>query len=169
MADLGGSGLFVAIISMIFAVEISRLVIKSGFTIKMPEQVPSSVARSFESLIPATLVIIISWFVRVILNIDLNKIVNMLFEPLGKFAGDSLLGALIPVFFIVLLWVAGIHGVAVMGAVFQPIWFSLLDQNIDAKATGEQLPNIVVEPFFQWFVWIGGAGATLSLCILMVF
>lgn len=87
---------------MIFAVEISRLVIKSGFTIKMPEQVPSSVARSFESLIPATLVIIISWFVRVILNIDLNKIVNMLFEPLGKFAGDSLLGALIPVFFIVL-------------------------------------------------------------------
>ena len=104
MADLGGSGLFVAIISMIFAVEISRLVIKSGFTIKMPEQVPSSVARSFESLIPATLVIIISWFVRVILNIDLNKIVNMLFEPLGKFAGDSLLGALIPVFFIVLLW-----------------------------------------------------------------
>ena len=56
----------------------------------------------------------------------------------------------------VLLWV-----------VFQPIWFSLLDQNIDAKA-GEQLPNIVVEPFFQWFVWIGGAGATLSLCILMV-
>ena len=49
-----------------------------------------------------------------ILNIDLNKIVNMLFEPLGKFAGDSLLGALIPVFFIVLLWVAGIHGV-VMG------------------------------------------------------
>ena len=28
----------------------------------------------------------------------------------------------------------GIHGVAVMGAVFQPIWFSLLDQNIDAKA-----------------------------------
>ena len=39
MADLGGSGLFVAIISMIFAVEISRLVIKSGFTIKMPEQV----------------------------------------------------------------------------------------------------------------------------------
>ncbi|MBE7340367.1 PTS sugar transporter subunit IIC [Staphylococcus haemolyticus] len=169
MADLGGSGLFVAIISMIFAVEISRLVIKSGFTIKMPEQVPSSVARSFESLIPATLVIIISWFIRVILNIDLNKIVNMLFEPLGKFAGDSLLGALIPVFFIVLLWAAGIHGVAVMGAVFQPIWFSLLDQNIDAKAAGEQLPNIVVEPFFQWFVWIGGAGATLSLCILMVF
>ena len=167
MADLGGSGLFVAIISMIFAVEISRLVIKSGFTIKMPEQVPSSVARSFESLIPATLVIIISWFVRVILNIDLNKIVNMLFEPLGKFAGDSLLGALIPVFFIVLLWAAGIHGVAVMGAVFQPIWFSLLDQNIDAKAAGEQLPNSC-RTVFQWFVWIGGAGATLSLCILMV-
>ena len=50
MADLG-SGLFVAIISMIFAVEISRLVIKSGFTIKMPEQVPVR-CQTFESLIP---------------------------------------------------------------------------------------------------------------------
>ena len=49
-----------------------------------------------------------------ILNIDLNKIVNMLFEPLGKFAGDSLLGALIPVFFIVLLW-AQVYMVFVMG------------------------------------------------------
>lgn len=169
MADLGGSGLFVAIISMIFAVEMMRLVVKSGFTIKMPDQVPGSVARSFESLVPAIVIIVISWFVRVILNIDLNAIINKIFEPLGNFAGDSLLGALIPVFFIVLLWSAGIHGVAVMGAVFQPIWFSLLDQNIDAKAAGEPLPHIIVEPFFQWFVWIGGAGATLSLCILMIF
>ncbi|MFL0470261.1 PTS sugar transporter subunit IIC, partial [Staphylococcus cohnii] len=158
MADLGGSGLFVAIISMIFAVEMMRLVVKSGFTIKMPDQVPGSVARSFESLVPAIVIIVISWFVRVILNIDLNAIINKIFEPLGNFAGDSLLGALIPVFFIVLLWSAGIHGVAVMGAVFQPIWFSLLDQNIDAKAAGEALPHIIVEPFFQWFVWIGGAG-----------
>ena len=169
MADLGGSGLFVAIISMIFAVEMMRLVVKSGFTIKMPDQVPGSVARSFESLVPAIVIIVISWFVRVILNIDLNAIINKIFEHLGNFAGDSLLGALIPVFFIVLLWSAGIHGVAVMGAVFQPIWFSLLDQNIDAKAAGEPLPHIIVEPFFQWFVWIGGAGATLSLCILMIF
>src|SRR5699024_11868975 len=63
----------------------------------------------------------------------------------------------------------GINGMAVMDAVFQSIWFSLLDQKIDAKAAGQALPHIIVEPFFQWFVWIGGADATLSLCILMIF
>src|SRR5699024_8604584 len=167
--NLGGSGLFVAIISMIFAVEVMRFIKKSGFTIKMPDQVPGSVARSFESLIPAIVIVVSAWLFRVILDIDLNAVVESIFEPLGYFAGDTLIGAIIPVFFIVLLWAAGIHGVAVMGSIFQPIWFSLLDQNTDAVAAGQEIPNTIVEPFFQWFIWIGGAGATLSLCLLMVF
>lgn len=167
--NLGGSGLFVAIISMIFAVEVMRFIKKSGFTIKMPDQVPGSVARSFESLVPAIIIVVSAWLFRVILDIDLNAVVESIFEPLGYFAGDTLIGAIIPVFFIVLLWAAGIHGVAVMGSIFQPIWFSLLDQNTDAVAAGQEIPNTIVEPFFQWFIWIGGAGATLSLCLLMVF
>jgi len=167
--NFGGSGLFVAILSMLFAVEVMRLIKISGFTIKMPKQVPGSVARSFESLIPAIVIVLIAWGFRSVLNIDLNEVVNSIFEPLGYFAGDTLLGAVIPVFFIVLLWSAGIHGVAVMGSIFQPIWFSLLDQNKEAVAAGQEMPHTIVEPFFQWFVWIGGAGATFSLCLLMVF
>src|SRR5699024_2981331 len=167
--NLGGSGLFVAIISMIFAVEVMRFIKKSGFTIKMPDQVPGSVARSFESLVPAIIIVVSAWLFRVILDIDLNAVVESIFEPLGYSAGDTLIGAIIPVFFIVLLWSAGIHVVAVMGSIFQQIWFSVLDQNTDAVAAGQEIPYTIVDPFFQWFIWIGGAGATLSLCLLMVF
>ncbi len=169
MGDLGGSGLFVAIISMIFAVEMLRLIKHYNWTIKMPEQVPASVARSFDSLIPAAFIIVIAWVVRVLLNVDLHKVVNAIFSPLGHFAGNTLIGAIIPVFFVMILWAAGVHGMAVMGSIFQPIWFTLLTQNQDAAAAGHMLPNTVVEPFFQWFVWIGGAGASLGLALLMVF
>ncbi|MGA9175504.1 MAG: PTS transporter subunit EIIC, partial [Thermoactinomyces sp.] len=62
-----------------------------------------------------------------------------------------------------------IHGDAVVGTVFQPIWFALLDQNAAAAAAGKPLPNLIVEPFFQWFVWIGGSGTTIGLAILMCF
>lgn len=31
------------------------------------------------------------------------------------------------------------------------------------------MPNIFTEQFLQWFVWIGGAGATLSLVVLFLF
>ncbi|SKA82933.1 PTS system, cellobiose-specific IIC component [Clostridium sp. USBA 49] len=169
MANLGGAGMFVAIICMIFAVETLRFLKKHNVTIKMPEQVPESVSRSFEALIPAAIIITVIWFIRVWLNFDIQKVIMNIFKPLVNVAGNSLGGVLIPVIFITLLWTAGIHGMSVIGSIVRPVWLVLLEANTKAVAAGEALPNIAPEPFFQWFIWIGGAGATLSLAILMCF
>lgn len=169
MANLGGSGMFAAIISMIFAVETMRLLKKHNVTIKMPEQVPESVSRSFEALIPAAVIITTVWFIRVWLNFDIQTAIMNVFKPIVNIAGNSLGGVLVPVIFITLLWTAGIHGMSVIGSLVRPIWLVLLDQNTAAIASGNAFPNIAVEPFFQWFIWIGGAGATLSLAIIMCF
>jgi hypothetical protein len=48
MENLGGGGMFVAIIMAIVAVEILRFAKEKKITIRMPEGVPDSVARSFE-------------------------------------------------------------------------------------------------------------------------
>lgn len=169
MANLGGAGMFVAIIAMIFAVETLRLLKKYNVTIKMPEQVPESVSRSFEALIPAAIIITVVWFIRVWLNFDIQAAIMNLFKPVVNVAGNNLGGVLVPVIFITLLWAAGIHGMSVIGSVVRPVWLVLLDANTQAAAAGQPLPNIAPEPFFQWFIWIGGAGATLSLAILMCF
>jgi PTS system cellobiose-specific IIC component len=169
MGNLGGAGMFVAIICMIFAVETMRLLKKYNVTIKMPEQVPESVARSFEALIPAAVIITVTWFIRVWLNFDIQTVIMNIFKPVVSVTGNSLGGVLVPVLFITLLWAAGIHGMSVIGSLVRPIWLVLLDQNTVAVAAGTALPNIAPEPFFQWFIWIGGAGATLSLAILMSF
>lgn len=169
MASLGGAGMFAAILTMIFAVEMLRLFKSKNITIKMPEQVPESVARSFEALFPAAAIITILWAIRVLLGFDINAAISSLFKPVIHVAGDTVGGVLVPVLFITILWTAGIHGMSVIGSLVRPIWLVLLDANVSAAAAGKPLPHIAPEPFFQWFIWIGGAGATLGLCILMIF
>lgn len=168
MGNLGGGGMFVAIVMAVFAVEVLRFSKERRITIRMPEGVPESVARSFEALVPAAVIIVVIWTIRDLLGFDIQEFVISLFQPLVQ-AGNSLWGILVPIVFITVLWATGIHGDSVVGTVARPIWLVLLDQNIAAAAAGQPIPNIAPEPFFQWFVWIGGSGATIGLVFLMLF
>ncbi|WP_264448993.1 PTS sugar transporter subunit IIC [Bacillus cereus] len=168
MTNLGGHGLFVTMIVSILSVEILRFCKKNNVTIKMPEQVPSSVSRSFEALIPAAFVIIIMSLITVVFKVDLHYVVDKLAAPLVK-AGDSYFGVIIPVFLITFFWSFGIHGVSVVGTVARPLWDVYLGKNGEAVASGaSHFPFIAPEPFYQWFIWIGGSGATLGLVLAMI-
>lgn len=168
MEYLGGSGMFVAIICMLISVEILRFCKVRNLTIKMPEQVPPSVARSFEALIPGLFIIVLVWIIRVLLGFDINVFLMNLFEPLMGIAGNSLIGLLIPVILMCLLWTTGISGDSVIGSIVRPIWLVLMDQNMAAVAAGGQAQNIGVEGFLDLFLWIGGTGGTLALCVLLL-
>ncbi|MBD8074359.1 PTS sugar transporter subunit IIC [Bacillus cereus] len=168
MTNLGGHGLFVTMIVSILSVEILRFCKKNNVTIKMPEQVPPSVSRSFEALIPAAVVIIIMSLITVVFKVDLHYVVDKLAAPLVK-AGDSYFGVIIPVFLITFFWSFGIHGVSVVGTVARPLWDVYLGKNGEAVASGaSHFPFIAPEPFYQWFIWIGGSGATLGLVLAMI-
>ncbi len=131
----------------------------------MPEQVPPSVSRSFEALIPVAIVVVLMTIITIVLGIDLHHLVDKLVAPLVE-AGDSLAGVLILVFLITFFWSFGIHGVSVVGTVARPVWEVYLAKNAEAVADGAStLPYIAPETFFQWFVWIGGSGATLGLAL----
>ncbi|AJG87137.1 PTS system, lactose/cellobiose IIC component family protein [Bacillus anthracis] len=170
MTNLGGHGLFVTMIVSILSVEILRFCKKNNVTIKMPEQVPPSVSRSFEALIPAAfvIIIIIMSLITVVFKVDVHYVVDKLAAPLVK-AGDSYFGVIIPVFLITFFWSFGIHGVSVVGTVARPLWDVYLGKNGEAVASGaSQFPFIAPEPFYQWFIWIGGSGATLGLVLAMI-
>ncbi|PFR60157.1 PTS lactose transporter subunit IIC [Bacillus cereus] len=168
MTNLGGHGLFVTMIVSILSVEILRFCKKNNVTIKMPEQVPPLVSRSFEALIPAAFVIIMMSLITVVFKVDLHYVVDKLAAPLVK-AGDSYFGVIIPVFLITFFWSFGIHGVSVVGTVARPLWDVYLGKNGEAVASGaSHFPFIAPEPFYQWFIWIGGSGATLGLVLAMI-
>lgn len=168
MANLGSAGMFVGIISAIVAVEIYRLFMQKGLTIKMPPQVPESVARSFESLIPTAVVMLLFATISMWLKIDLHGMIGKLISPLIS-ASDTLPSVILIVFLDTFFWIFGIHGSSIVGTVARPLWLVLIDQNAQAFAAGEAIPNIAAEPFYQWFIYIGGSGATIGLVLLLLF
>ena len=170
MQYLGGAGMFSAILTMIFAVEIYRFFIKRDITIKMPDGVPPAVGRSFGALLPGGFIIIFLWIVRVMLNFDINAFIMSIFNPIADLMGNNMFGALLPMIFIHLLWAAGVHGMNIIGSIVRPMWLMMLDANMAGMADGTpltQLPYVAPEQFYQWFVTMGGAGVTLVLVFLL--
>ena len=164
MGNMGGGGMFVGIIVSILAVEIFRFTNKSGFKISMPEQVPASVARSFEALTPAAIIVLLIGSITYYLKFDWHGFVGKLVTPLVS-ATDTLPSVWILIILVTFFWSFGIHGVSIVGSIARPLWLVLLEQNSTAAAAGEPLKAIAAEPFFQWFIWIGGSGATIGLVI----
>ena len=166
MANMGGGGMFVGIIVSILAVEIFRFTNKSGFKFSMPEQVPASVARSFEALTPAAIIVLLIGSITYFAKFDWHGTVGKVVAPLVS-ATDTLPSVWVLVILVTFFWSFGIHGVSIVGSIARPLWLVLLEQNSTAAAAGEALPAIAAEPFFQWFIWIGGSGCTIGLVIAL--
>ncbi|MDR2465381.1 MAG: PTS transporter subunit EIIC [Streptococcaceae bacterium] len=172
IGQLGAQSIFGAIVTAIVSVEIYRIMKEKNITIKMPDGVPPEVSNSFVALFPAGVSLLLFWTLRHLIGFDINQTLSNLLLPMqGFLAGNSLFGGLVTVFLICFFWVLGIHGPAIMGPVIRPFWESSIAENMEAFSNGvsqNHMPNTFTEMFLQWFVWIGGAGATLALVCLFL-
>lgn len=107
--NFSSSGLFTAIITAMISVLILNFFIKRNIVIKLPNGVPTAVSNSFVSLLPGFVILLLFWFVRMPLHIDINQVIQSIFHPL-LFAMNTLPGILVYTFLVSLLWVCGIHG-----------------------------------------------------------
>lgn len=167
MPNLGSAGMFVGILAAFFAVEVFRFTQKSGFKISMPPQVPASVARSFEALTPTLIVLVAVSTLTMFFNVNVHGLIGEVVKPLIS-GSDALPAILVLVILGQFFWSFGIHGWSIVGTIARPLWVVLLDQNVEAVANGTAIPNIAPEPFYQWFVHIGGSGSTIGLAICLV-
>ncbi|HGF7177559.1 TPA: PTS sugar transporter subunit IIC [Vibrio cholerae] len=172
MAHMGGTGIFTAVICAFFAVELYRFMKKHNITIRMPEQVPPAIARSFEVLLPVLAIFVtlypLSLFVQAEYGMLIPDAVMAMFKPL--ISASNTLPAIIGALLVCqLLWFAGIHGAAIVVGLLSPIFLTNISANIDAFVTGLPVPNIFTQPFWDFYIFIGGSGATLALVILMSF
>jgi PTS system cellobiose-specific IIC component len=171
--NLSASGLFLGMLTAVFAVEILKFVDKKGWKIKMPDSVPENVARSFSALIPLLIVIIIFNIIRIVVGFTSfgtvqDIIYHYLQTPLLSL-GSTLPATIIVTIFEQFLWFFGIHGSNVVSGVMQPIWLSLTAENAAAFAAGESLPHIINFQFYSNFMKVGGAGGTMGLVIALLF
>lgn len=164
--------LFSAMITALIAIEIMHWFVKNKIVIKLPDSVPPAVGRSFSALLPALGVLVAFALIRgglqVLWTMSFNDIILKVLSPL-KVLGGSLTGALVAVILVHLLWAVGAHGGTIVFTIFGPFFLEAATQNATALAAGQPIPNVITGPFLDIFVYIGGAGATLGLAILMLF
>ena len=168
----GGTGIFTALLSAFFSVELTRFLKKHNVTIRMPDQVPPAIAASFALLIPVLAIFLtaypLSLFLQTQFDMQIPEAVMKMFSPLVSASNTlpAILGALL---LCQLLWFAGIHGANIVVGILSPIFLANIGANAEAYAAGQPIPNLFTQPFWDFYIFIGGAGATLALVLLMCF
>ncbi|MDX8045555.1 PTS cellobiose transporter subunit IIC [Gracilibacillus sp. S3-1-1] len=171
-ASLGAEGMFLGIITAFVSAELYRFFVQKNWTIKMPNGVPGAVSRSFSALIPITLTLSVFLLIRIVFSFTpfdtvQNFIYTIIQEPLTAL-GSGLTATIIAVLLIQVFWFFGLHGQIIVNSVFDPIWYTLNDQNLQAFQAGQELPNIITKQFVDTFlVGMGGSGMTLAVVILI--
>ncbi|GEO47374.1 PTS sugar transporter subunit IIC [Companilactobacillus kimchii] len=166
--NFSSSGLFTAIITAMISVTIFNFFIKKNIVIKLPDGVPTAVSNSFVSLLPGFVILVLFWFIRMPLHIDINLVIQSIFHPL-LFAMNTLPGILVYTFLVSLLWVCGIHGDMTLEGIADPIFLQFLAANGTAFAHHQPLPYATAAGFSSLMVNVGGTGATITLVVLMLF
>ncbi|MEZ8824673.1 PTS sugar transporter subunit IIC [Vibrio amylolyticus] len=171
-SHMGGTGIFTAVMCAFFSVELYRFMKKHNITIRMPEQVPPAIARSFEVLLPVLAIFVtlypLSLFVQIQFDMLIPDAVMAMFKPL--ISASNTLPAIIGALLVCqLLWFAGIHGAAIVVGLLSPIFLTNISANIDAFVNDQPVQNIFTQPFWDFYIFIGGSGATLALVLLMSF
>lgn len=167
---IGAQGLFVSMIMSMVAVKFFGLLTNiDAIKIKMPDSVPTRIARSFNILIPIFIIItafsvggcLFNTFTGNYLNVWIYNIIQLPLQALANTTGGILVLALANQLF----WFLGIHGGMVIEGVRGPLSAAGLAENISAVQAGGVATNILTRGFWTSFVVVGGGGITLSLLI----
>lgn len=158
--------LLTAIIVTLIITEIFVKLMKTKLTFKLPDNVPPAVGHAFAAIIPGLIAIVVGAFVPVFFTIIKSN--SNLFDVITKFITNPFMhlsqnpfSAIIYVLMIQILWFFGLHGGNMMGAITSAIYLPA----VAANATGAH--NVFTSVFFDSFVHIGGAGASLALIIVI--
>lgn len=170
---LGGDGMIAAIIVGLLVGWIYTMIMKAGWTIKMPAQVPPAVSNQFTAMIPSGVILTGSMLIYAAFNAFahtdfLNWIYNTLQIPLqgisDSFGGAIAIGFLVPFF-----WFFGVHGGLIMGSLVAPMLQANTADNArlfaEGKLTIAQGAHVVTNEFYNNFINLTGSGITIGLII----
>lgn len=171
---LGAQGLFVAMLVGLITGEVFHwLSNMERLQIKMPEQVPTNVAKSFSNLIPIILILVFfsvaNYLITMIVPEGIHELIFRTIQAPLQNLGGNVFTIMIFAFISNLLWVMGIHGPNTIAAVRDPIFTPMGLENLDFIA--EAGTTVGVPYPYNWgslndgFGNYGGSGMTLGLLI----
>lgn len=137
--------------------------------IKMPDSVPTGIARSFNILIPIFIIItafsvggcLFNTFTGNYLNVWIYNIIQLPLQALANTTGGILVLALVNQLF----WFLGIHGGMVIEGVRGPLSLCWTCRKHFCCTSWRSCNKYFNKRFWTSFVVVGGGGITLSLLI----
>jgi PTS system cellobiose-specific IIC component len=174
---LGGQGMIAAIIIGILVGWSYTKMLKAGWKITLPEQVPANVANQFTAMIPAGVILTVSMllyaFFKMIMSTDLLQLIYKLLQTPLQGLSDSLGGALIIAFLVPFFWFFGVHGGLIMGAITSGLLIPNTFDNASLYHAGKlSLANgahIVTNEFYNNFINLTGSGITIGLVVFTLY
>lgn len=166
---LGSSGLFVAIIVALITVEIAHFCDAKHFEINFGKDIPPMVNQSFKAIVPLALDVVILYGANVackcLLGSPLPEVLMSVLTPaIGTVSSPLVIIGMVT--FGLLLWVVGIHGLALIAPIIFTLLYAAAGVNADLIAAGKA-PVFNGSFLFHAATW-SGSGLTLGLVILML-
>lgn len=168
---LSGMGMFTALFSSFYSIEIIRFFYKKGWCIRLPQEVPLMTRNSFQLLVPLLVIMLSISVMNTLLQLSTGMMLpNLISEALRPLiiASDTLTAILISLLICQLLWFVGIHGALIVTGIMNPFWMANLSVNQAAMAASQAIPHIYVQGFWDHYLLIGGVGSTLPLALLLM-
>jgi cellobiose PTS system EIIC component len=173
-ANMGGQGMIAAIIVGLLVGWSYSAMIKAGWKVTLPEQVPANVAGQFTAMIPAFVVVTVSTAIfaifKYVFHTDaLDWIYQVIQTPLQGMS-DSFPAVLLLAFLVTFFWFFGVHGGIIVGAISGAFLIPNSFDNMVARKAGElTLSNpsvhIVTNEFLNNFINMTGSGMTIGLVV----
>ena len=173
----GGQGMIAAIVIGILTGWAYTSMMRAGWKIKLPEQVPANVANQFTSMIPSGVIIIVATVIYALFNkLGHTDLVTFIYHWLSvplQGLGDSFGGIIVIALLVPFFWFFGVHGGIIMGAITS----AFLIPNTAANATLYQAhkltlangAHIVTNEFYNNFINLSGSGITFGLIVFTLF
>lgn len=168
---LDAKGIFTAILVAIGCVEIMHFMFKKDIRIKMPEGVPPAISSSFDAILPLFICVIIFYGLSLVVqNFSGQLLPNMIMTVLAPAISglDSLVGICLITMIAQVFWFFGLHGASITQPIRLPFMQMYLIANISAFSAGQPIVHFFTQPFWSYVITLGGGGATMGLCILLL-
>ena len=174
---LGGDGMIAAIIVGLIVGWAYSAMMKAGWTIKLPKQVPPAVSNQFTAMIPAGVILIVTMLTFGAFNnfahTDFLQWVYKTIQSPLQGVSDSFGGAVVIAFLVPFFWFFGVHGGLIVGSIagslLQANSFDNAQLYRAGKLTIANGAHVVTNEFYNNFINLTGSGATLGMAIWLAF
>lgn len=152
----GGAGLITAMIAGAIAINIIDFCYKKNIVIKLPDSVPPAISNSFSAIIPYFFITLVCWGIRTLAGINIPSAVGEILMPLIGNA-DNVFVYSFQQFMSALLWICGLHGDNITGAVtnvFLNQWLAENNAAYMAHTAVKDLPYVWTPNLCRLSQWV---------------